>query len=73
MNLFAIEISGASSALIALLNKGVIPPIKAKTYFVFDATWNSDMESKVMTQREMANTYDFYKNSPFVIRLKEVK
>lgn len=69
--LHAIEITKKSAPIIALLNNGVVPETEKKsTYFIFDATWNSDFVPEIITQRDLANTYDLGK-CPFIVSLKK--
>jgi len=69
--LYAIEIVKRNFPLIGLLNNGVIPEIeKKKTYFIFDATWESEVANEIMTEKQLLKTYDIGK-SPWVFRLKK--
>ncbi len=59
MKLYAILIRKSDLELIALLNNGVTPKVeKEKTYFIFDATWNSEFVPMIVTELEFYNTYD---------------
>ncbi len=72
MKLYALEIKKSDLALITLLNNGVTPKVeKVKTYFIFDATWNTDYVPQIITRREFMQTYDIYSNSPLLLRLKK--
>jgi len=71
VELYAIEIKKNSLALVTLLNQGVTPPIeKKKTYFIFDATWNSEVPNEIVTEKELL-THPFYQNSPLILKLKK--
>lgn len=72
--MFAIEITRQSVDIIRLLNNGVAPLLerKKKTYFVFDATWNSDFVPEILIFKDLANRFDIKSVSPFVLCLKEI-
>jgi hypothetical protein len=75
-NLYAIEITENSLDLITHLNGGEPSAERLrlndsqKNYFIFDADLDSLVVPRIMTQREMAGKYDFYENSPLILRLK---
>lgn len=53
MHLYAIKVQKSHLAMIALLNNGVVPEVeKTTTWFIFDATWNSEVPNKIVTDRE---------------------
>jgi hypothetical protein len=54
MKLYAILITKFDIDLITFLNEGVTPEIEEKpTYFIFDATWNSDVPNEIVTEDEL--------------------
>lgn len=72
MKLYALKIRKSDLELLTLLNGGVTPKIeKTPTYLVFDATWNSDVPSKIVTERELQQTCDFKINGPLLLALKK--
>lgn len=71
MKLFAIEITRKTAPIIALLNNGVEPIVpKKKCYFIFDATWNSDVVPEIVNFRELSEEYDIASGYPIVLPLK---
>jgi len=72
MKLYALKIRNSDLELITLLNSGVTPEVEKKTYFIFDATWNSDVPNQIMTERELLTTYDLKKSyGPHLLALKK--
>lgn len=72
MKFYAIEINRASAPIIALLNNGVEPATeKKKTFFIFDATWNSDFVPEILTMRDLADRFSIKSGAPLVMSLKE--
>lgn len=72
MKLYALKIRKSDLALIALLNGGVTPKIEKKTtYFIFDATWNSDYVPQIITERTFNQTCDIVNNSPLLLAIKQ--
>lgn len=72
MELYAIRITKSHLALIALLNEGVTPVVEKKpTWFVFDATWNSDIPNRILTEREFYNLGEISSRSPLMLKLKK--
>lgn len=72
MKLYAIQIQKSHLELITLLNQGVTPQIeKKKTYFIFDATWNSDVPSEIVTEREFHDRFEISSRSPLLLSLKK--
>lgn len=53
MNRYAIKIQEEDLALITLLNQGVKPIVEDKTYFVFDAEWNSEVSNEIVTEEDL--------------------
>jgi len=73
MQLYALEIRKSDLALITLLNNGVTPKIeKTKTYFIFDATWDSEFVPQILTKRKCFQTFDIKAISPLVLAVKPV-
>lgn len=71
MKLYAIKIRKTDLALITLLNGGVTPEIEKKsTYFIFDATWNTDYVPQIITQRELLS-YEISNLSPLFLSIKK--
>lgn len=59
LNLYAIEIQEKDLALITLLNQGVTPSIEEKTtWFIFDATWNSEFPNGIISEEAFLETYE---------------
>ena len=72
MQLYTLKVRKTDLALITLLNSGVPPKVEKKeTYFVFDATRNSDFVPQILTKREMYNTYTIKGTSPLLLALKK--
>lgn len=72
MLLYAIEIRKSNLALITLLNSGVTPEIEKKsTYFLFDATWNTDFVPQILDSRECWNTYEIKNTNPMMFAVKK--
>jgi hypothetical protein len=72
MKLYALKIRKSDLGLITLLNGGVEPKVEKKeSYFIFDATWNSDVPNVIVSNREFLQTYDIMKSSPLVLTVKE--
>ena len=72
MKLYALKIRNSDLELITLLNSGVTPEVpKTPTYFVFDATWNSDVPNQIMTERELLKTHDLKSNGPHLLALNK--
>lgn len=67
---YAILIRKSNLALITLLNDGVVPTIKPKTYLVFTLNGPNDVTTKIVTERELANGPEIGGNSPFIMKLK---
>lgn len=72
MDLYAIEILRQDLPLITLLNQGVTPQIEAKpTWFVFDATWNSEVPNQIVSEEELLKRDAFeYATRPTIYRIK---
>jgi hypothetical protein len=61
MELYAIKIQKSHLALITLLNGGVTPKVeKQPSYFIFDATWNSDVPNEIVTAREFLQRFEIF-------------
>lgn len=74
MQLYAIKIRKSDLALITLLNAGVTPKVeKTETYFVFDATWNSEVPNQIVTHRKFLTTYDLKGIQPMLLACKPSK
>lgn len=59
MDLFAIPVTELTVPIIRLLNKGVAPQVEEDTtYFIFDATWNSDVPNKIVTEGDLKFQYE---------------
>jgi hypothetical protein len=72
MKLYALKIRKSDLALITLLNNGVTPEVeKTKTYFLFDATWNTDYVPQIITERTFLQTCDIMKISPLLLSIKQ--
>ena len=72
MKLYAIKIRKSDLELITLLNGGVTPAVEKKpTYFIFDATWNSDVPNEIVTEREFYNRFEIKTNGPLLLSLKK--
>lgn len=72
MELYAIQIRKTDLPLITLLNSGVTPEIETKkTYFVFDATWNSEVPNEIVTERELDKRFEVSARSPMLLKLKK--
>lgn len=72
MKLYALKIRKTDIALITLLNSGVTPEIEKKnTYFVFDATWNTDVPNKIISEREFLK-YNISMLSPILLSVNEL-
>lgn len=69
--IYAIEITPDTREIIALLNRGVVPELAPDAYFVFDATWNSDMPSVVMEGRDIAKRWNMRNATHVVLKLEE--
>jgi hypothetical protein len=72
MHRYAILIQEDDLWLITLLNQGVTPAIEPKpTYFVFDAMWNSDVPSEIVSEAELIEHGAFEDaTSPIIYRLE---
>jgi len=72
MHLYAIQVQAKDLDLITLLNQGVTPAIEAKpTYFVFDATWNSEVPNEIVTEEELILRGSFeHATAPILYRLE---
>lgn len=72
MELYAIQIQKSHLALITLLNGGVTPKVEKKTtYFIFDATWNSDVPNEIVTEREFLQRFEISSRTPLLFKLKK--
>ncbi len=69
MHRYAIEITAQDLDLITLLNQGVTPVVEDRTYFVFDATWNSEEPNQIVTEEELVSL-DEFDFRPTIYRLK---
>jgi hypothetical protein len=71
MKLYGIKIQKSHLALIALLNAGVTPEIeKTPTWFIFDATWNSEVPNKIVTDREFLQTCEIKGWQPMLLAIR---
>lgn len=71
MHTYALQIRKSDLALITMLNDGVTPLVQRDTYYVFEIEENGTPGyAKIMSKREMFQTYDISKRSPLVLRLK---
>lgn len=56
---YAIEIKNQNLDLITLLNHGVTPLVEGNTFFVFDATLDSEVPNKIVTEEELISSEEF--------------
>ena len=73
MELYALQIRKSDLALLTLLNNGVTPQVeKQKTFLVFDATWNSDIPNRIVTERELSRDFPTIKtHGPFLVKFNK--
>jgi hypothetical protein len=72
MKLYALKIRKSNLGLITLLNGGVEPKVEKKeSYFIFDATSNSDVPNVIVSGREFLQTYDIMSRSPLLLSVKQ--
>ncbi len=72
MKLYALQIRKSDLELIALLNNGVTPKVeKKKTFFIFDATWNSEFVPEIVTELGLMNTCAISNHNPLLLALKK--
>lgn len=73
MNLYALKIRKSDIELLTLLNQGVTPKVEKNktTYLVFDATWNSEVPNKIVTERELDQMHEVKMHGPMLFALKK--
>jgi hypothetical protein len=67
---YAMLIRKSDLPLLTLLNGDVEPPLKPKTYLVFELD-GRNVTSKVVTERELYNLGEISSNGPLLLKLKK--
>lgn len=71
MKQYAIKIRKSDLALIALLNGGVTPLVEKKTTYLVFCSDDENVYSKIVTERELYETYEISSRSPLMLALKK--